>query len=116
MRIAVLADTHDHLPEKVCAQIAAADEIWHLGDVCAPAILQRLRTVGPPVRIVRGNCDSTLDWPLTLDLERAGFRLRLVHIPARTAPPGTRVPIRRCAVDPAPAGTYSRMTSAASWR
>lgn len=88
MRIAVLADTHDHLPEKVCARIAAADEIWHLGDVCEPAILQRLRAVGPPVQSVRGNCDSTLVWPLTLDLERAGFRLRLVHIPARTAPPG----------------------------
>ena len=88
MRIAVLADTHDHLPEKVCTQIASADEIWHLGDVCEPAILQRLRAVGPPVQIVRGNCDSDLDWPLTLDLERAGFRARLVDIPARTAPPG----------------------------
>ena len=88
MRIAVLADTHDHLPEKVCTQIASADEIWHLGDVCEPALLQRLRAVGPHVQIVRGNCDSDLDWPLTLDLERAGFRARLVHIPARTAPPG----------------------------
>ena len=87
MRIAVLADTHDRLPEKVCTLISAADEIWHLGDVCELAILQRLRAVGPPVQVVRGNCDSTLDWPLTLDLQRAGFRIRLEHIPPRNAPP-----------------------------
>ena len=87
MRIAVLADTHDRLPEPVCARLAAADEIWHLGDVCAPAILQRLRAVGPPVQVVRGNCDDCPDWPLTLDLERAGFRIRLEHIPPRNAPP-----------------------------
>ena len=88
MRIAVLADTHDRLPEKVRAAVAAADEIWHLGDVCAPVILDALQTLGPPVQVVRGNCDDCPDWPFTLDLEREGFRIRLVHIPPRPAPAG----------------------------
>ncbi len=88
MRIAVLADTHDRLPESVCGAVAAADEIWHLGDVCEPAILERLRAIGPRVLVVRGNCDSCQDWPLTLDLEREGFRIRLEHIPPRSAPAG----------------------------
>ena len=88
MRIAVLADTHDRLPEKVCALVAEADEIWHLGDVCAPVILDILQAVGPPVRVVRGNCDDCADWPLTLDLEREGFRIRLEHIPPRQPPAG----------------------------
>ena len=88
MRIAVLADTHDRLPEKVCALVAKADEIWHLGDVCSPVILDFLKAAGPPVCVVRGNCDTCTDWPLTLDLEREGFRIRLEHIPPRQAPAG----------------------------
>jgi len=81
MRIAVISDTHDRLPERVAAVISHADEIWHLGDVCEPAILDRLELLGPPVRVVRGNCDSQLAWPLTLDFELAGFRIHLEHIP-----------------------------------
>lgn len=88
MRIAVLADTHDRLPAALRAPLAGADEIWHLGDVCDPLILALLETFGPPVLIVRGNCDSHLAWPLTLDLTRAGHRLHLIHIPPRTAPAG----------------------------
>lgn len=86
LRIFVLADTHDKLPAKIEAVAAGADEIWHLGDVCAPSILQTLETVGPPVTVVRGNCDSNLDWPITLDLKRNGLRFLLVHIPPDDVP------------------------------
>ncbi len=34
LRIAVIADTHDRLPDFVMQAIVEADEIWHLGDVC----------------------------------------------------------------------------------
>ncbi len=88
MRIAVLADTHDRLPAHVRAALADADEIWHLGDVCVPPILDSLRAVGPPVFVVRGNCDDCADWPLSLALEREGLRFRLEHIPPRAAPGG----------------------------
>ena len=81
LRIFVLADTHDKLPANLEALGAGADEIWHLGDVCAPTILQAIETFGPPVVVVRGNCDSNSDWPLTLNLKRNGIRFRLVHIP-----------------------------------
>jgi putative phosphoesterase len=84
--IFVLADTHDKLTAKLEAMAASADEIWHLGDVCAPAILQAIETFGPPVTVVRGNCDSTFEWPLTVDLKRNGVRFRLVHIPPEDAP------------------------------
>jgi len=33
-RIFVLADTHNHLPQRVSEMAKGADEIWHLGDVC----------------------------------------------------------------------------------
>ena len=86
LRIFVLADTHDKVPANIEALAAGADEIWHLGDVCAPAILQTIEAFGPPVTVVRGNCDSNFDWPLTVDVKRNGIRFRLVHIPPDDAP------------------------------
>ncbi len=87
MRIAVIADTHDRLPASLPERLAGAEEIWHLGDVCAPVTLVELELTGLPLRVVRGNCDAH-PWPLTLDLEREGHRIHLVHIPPRRAPSG----------------------------
>jgi hypothetical protein len=86
LRVFVLADTHDHLPENLEALADDVDEIWHLGDVCMPSLLVRLESVGPPVTVVRGNCDTVSEWPLVVDLERNGVRFRLVHIPPSRAP------------------------------
>jgi putative phosphoesterase len=90
MRIAVLSDTHDRLPEALPKKLREADEIWHLGDVCEPLIVHALAALGPPLRVVAGNCDSH-PWPLTLDLEREGVRFHLVHIPPPHAPAGAQV-------------------------
>jgi putative phosphoesterase len=87
MRIAVLSDTHDRLPDSLLKKFRRADEIWHLGDVCEPALLHALAAVGPPLRVVAGNCDSH-PWPPALDLEREGVRCHLVHIPPPRAPAG----------------------------
>ena len=86
LRIFVLADTHNHLPANINTLAQGVDEIWHLGDVCASSILEAIETIGPPVTIVRGNCDSNFDWPLVVDLKRNGVRFRLVHIPPDRAP------------------------------
>ena len=91
LKIFVLADTHDKLPGKLEALAAGADEIWHLGDVCAPAILQIIESFGPPVTIVRGNCDGNPEWPITVNLKRNGLRFRLVHIPPDEVPESVHV-------------------------
>ncbi len=88
MRIAVIADTHDRLPPRILATISRADEIWHLGDVCDATVEASLAATGIPLRIVRGNCDENFAWPLTLDFELEGFRIRLIHIPPTAAPAG----------------------------
>jgi uncharacterized protein len=80
-RVFVLADTHNRLPECVTEMAQDADEIWHLGDVCAEAILDQLGSIGPQVTVVRGNCDSNFEWPLVLDLARSGLKFRLQHVP-----------------------------------
>ena len=90
-RIFVLADTHDRLPERVKEIAKSADEIWHLGDICAQSILDELRAVGPQVTVVRGNCDSNTDWPLAVDLVLGGLKLRLQHIPPDQPPNGVDV-------------------------
>lgn len=87
MRIAVVSDTHDWYPPTLPERLREADEIWHLGDVCAPATLVEFEQLGPPLRVVMGNCDSH-PWPLELSLEREGHRCHLVHIPPRHAPRG----------------------------
>ena len=91
LRIFVLADTHNKLPQRVRDLAAAADEIWHLGDVCEPTITLDLEAIGPPLTVVRGNCDWNNDWPLICDLSREGLKFRLVHIPPEIPPDGIDV-------------------------
>jgi putative phosphoesterase len=79
-RVFVLADTHNKLPPRILELAASADEIWHLGDVCDDWIVDELRALGPPLTLVRGNCDSNYQWPLVCDLTRNGNRVRLQHI------------------------------------
>ena len=86
LRIFVLADTHDHLPTNIEVFAEGVDEIWHLGDVCALSIVQTLENIGPPLTVVRGNCDTNVEWPLYADLARNGLRFRLVHIPPDRVP------------------------------
>jgi putative phosphoesterase len=88
MKIAVVSDTHDRIAPGLLAAIRGADEIWHLGDVCAPTTLAEFQRLGPPLLVVRGNCDSEKSWPLTLRCERGGLHFELIHIPPKMAPPG----------------------------
>jgi uncharacterized protein len=91
LRILVLADTHNRLPEIIKGIAKDADEIWHLGDVCAESVLDELRAIGPRVSVVRGNCDSNYEWPLVVDLARCGLKFRLQHIPPNHSPDDVNV-------------------------
>lgn len=86
----MIADTHDRLPESMMETIRGADEIWHLGDVCEPATLNQIRALGPAVEVVRGNQDSEVDWPMSLDLRRLDQTFHLRHIPPASAPMGVK--------------------------
>jgi uncharacterized protein len=86
LRVFVLADTHNKLPQQVIDLARDANEIWHLGDVCEPTITDDLGAIGPPLTVVRGNCDWNTDWPLVVDLSRDGLKFRLEHIPPHVLP------------------------------
>jgi uncharacterized protein len=87
-RIAVIADTHDRVPTGLVPRLAAADEIWHLGDVCDPMTLAEFERLGKPVQVVLGNNECHNLWPLDLTLERDGWYFYLTHIPPSRAPAG----------------------------
>lgn len=88
MRIAVLADTHNRYPPGLPGRLAGADEIWHLGDVCEPEVLVEFERLGCPLQVVTGNNESHNLWPVTLRLEREGWRCLLTHIAPSRAPAG----------------------------
>lgn len=88
-RIAVISDTHDRVPPRLLAELAGAETIWHLGDVCNPLVLDDFLEIDPSLRIVRGNCDSHLDWPLVENFVAEGHRVHLEHIPSNYPPPNT---------------------------
>ena len=91
MRIAVISDTHDRYPPRLPRRLQAADEIWHLGDVCAPETLDEFIRLGRPLHVVLGNNESHDLWPLELQLERAGVKFFLTHVPPGRIPPGVQV-------------------------
>jgi len=91
LRIAVISDTHDRLPDQVLEAIRSADEIWHLGDVTSEEIVKRLAALGPRLRVVRGNCDENSDWPLEETVDLSSIRFRLIHIPPKVTPEGIDV-------------------------
>jgi putative phosphoesterase len=88
MRIAVISDSHDRMPADLAERIADADEIWHLGDVCAPETLVELELLGKPMWIVAGNCDAWPAWPYERRMERGGHVFFLQHIPPSRPPRG----------------------------
>jgi uncharacterized protein len=87
MRIAVLSDTHDRYPATLPGRLGAADEIWHLGDVCAPEVLWGFEQLRKPLHVVIGNNEEHSEWPVELTLEREGWIFHLTHIPPPRAPP-----------------------------
>lgn len=90
MRIAILADTHNRLPDGVRLDLTGADEIWHLGDICSAELLTQLRSLGPPVEAIRGNCDPRTLAPESLVLTRCGEKFYLWHEPPLAVPAGVR--------------------------
>jgi hypothetical protein len=49
--------------------------------VCSTNIEARLKEIGKPLEIVRGNCDLTANWPMVRRVEREGHHFELIHIP-----------------------------------
>lgn len=56
-KIGILSDTHSHWDDRYAKYFSDCDEIWHAGDIGDIELLERLESIGPLVRAVRGNVD-----------------------------------------------------------
>lgn len=80
--LGLISDTHGLLREEALHALRGSDLILHAGDVGAPEILERLKTVAPVVA-VRGNVD-TGEWaqalPLTEVIAAGSTMIYMLHI------------------------------------
>ncbi|UCC48637.1 MAG: metallophosphoesterase family protein [Gemmatimonadota bacterium] len=80
-RIGLISDTHGLLRNEIFAAFDGVHEILHAGDVGDLSILLELKVIAPTLAVY-GNTDG---WelrqrlPETLEVERAGHRVALVH-------------------------------------
>jgi putative phosphoesterase len=83
MRVAVIADTHRHLPETVHRLFAGSDLILHAGDIGSPSVYAELELIAPVIAVL-GNNDYPFDYPSTPYSRRetlAGVDVFLAHQP-----------------------------------
>jgi len=87
MQIAVVSDTHlprgsRAIPDACIERMRAADLVLHAGDLMAPAVLEDLRALGPPVAAVYGNMDGAdlrRVLPERQVVDAGGARIGLIH-------------------------------------
>jgi len=90
VRVALVADTHGYLNERVAEHVSGCDLVVHAGDVGGAGVLDRLGSRGAEVVAVRGNNDTAGRWPqseqrvmealpLEAELDLPGGVLVVVH-------------------------------------
>ena len=96
LRIGILSDTHSCWDDRFSRHFADCDEVWHAGDIGSIDVIQKLESIVPVVRAVRGNIDSGIvarSFPDTLSFTVEQTPVFLTHIggyPGRYAPGVTR--------------------------
>lgn len=63
IRVALVADTHGALDERIAEVVAGCDLAVHAGDIGRPQVLAAMQPKSGRVIAVRGNNDTPLQWP-----------------------------------------------------
>ena len=93
MQLAILSDTHIPrgtrvIPPACLDRCRKADAIFHAGDLADLSVLRLLESLGPPVHAIYGNVDRPAVralLPARLEVELAGVRIGMTHIPGPAA-------------------------------
>jgi putative phosphoesterase len=83
LNVLLLSDTHSYMDERILHYASMADEIWHAGDVGDVAVLDKLNTLGKPLRGVFGNIDNHIVrriLPENLLFTTQGVKVFMTHI------------------------------------
>ena len=99
LQIAILADTHGYLDERIAELVVACDYSVHAGDIGSAGVLALLNSRRGKAVVVRGNNDLPQKWigqqdllnklPLEAELPLPGGQLMVVH-GHRAGPVATR--------------------------
>jgi putative phosphoesterase len=89
VRLAIISDTHlprgaRAIPDRCLDACRDADAILHAGDLVDVAVLERLRSLGPPVHAIHGNVDGAVVraiLPGRLEVAFDGVRIGMTHEP-----------------------------------
>ena len=82
-QIYLISDTHSYLGDDVIEHLHDADEIWHAGDIGNLKIIDTLKSIGKPLRVVYGNID---DKEIQIETQRdeifecEGLKVYMTHI------------------------------------
>lgn len=82
MKIGILSDTHGILRSELLATLQECDYLIHAGDINTGNSYKKLKELGIPIYMVRGNCDMG-EWaefiPDFLQVPIGGKRFFIVH-------------------------------------
>ena len=78
MIIGLISDTHGLLRPEALGALAGVDALLHAGDVGAPDVLTRLRTIAP-LHVVHGNNDPADAWPHTVRATFEQVDILMIH-------------------------------------
>ena len=93
MRLAIISDTHlprgaRAIPQRCLDECRDAGAILHAGDLVDLAVLELLRSLGPPVHAICGNVDGAsvrAILPRRLERDFDGVRIGMLHEPGPAA-------------------------------
>jgi putative phosphoesterase len=93
MQIAIISDTHmprgdRTIPPACVDRCRTADAILHAGDLSDVAVLELLRSLGPPVHAIHGNVDTAAVralLPPRAERQFEGVRVGMIHAPGPSA-------------------------------
>ena len=83
IKVGLLSDTHSFLDPSLLQVLEDCDEIWHAGDVGAIKLIDQLRKLNKPLKLVYGNIDGhdiRIDVPEDLVWMVEGMKIVMTHI------------------------------------
>ncbi len=81
-RILLLSDTHSYIDDTILKHVAAADEVWHAGDIGDLKVTDTIKKL-KPLRAVYGNIDNAqarTEFPLDLRFKCEEVSVFMTHI------------------------------------
>jgi putative phosphoesterase len=83
IKVGLLSDTHGYMDDQLLSILSDVDEIWHAGDIGGIDVLDKLKTLNKPTRVVHGNIDDpklAREAPSQLTWHLEGKYFFMIHI------------------------------------